>query len=246
MRALDMFRKVARNKLMQEVVEQISEAIINLTFTTGDKLPSMKVLQEMLGASRGTIRESLRVLEQRGLVEIRLGAKGGTFVRESTTQPIAEGLGVLIRQRKISLDDLSEFRQVVEPGLLNLVIERMTSAELDELKDFLGDFQPHAEKGALGWHGFLDVEVRLRKALIRMARNKVYEAVLVPIHENIFSYGYAYLPVEKANIKQAYRDWCDIIDALEKKDAGRAISITKDHITRYAKLMKRGMAERTD
>jgi DNA-binding FadR family transcriptional regulator len=237
-----MFKKITRNKLMQEVADQIAEAIINSKFRPGDKLPSMQTLQETLGASRGTIREALRVLEQRGLIEIRLGVNGGAFVRESTTQPISDGLGVLIRQRKISLDDLSEFRQVVESGLIDLVVRRMTKAQLDELKQILQDFPPQVEKGTSGWRGFLEVEVDLRKALIRIARNKVYEAVLVPIHENIFSYGHNYMPAS-ASIKQAYDDWCEIINALEKRDVERATLITKNHIARYAKLMKRGMAE---
>jgi DNA-binding FadR family transcriptional regulator len=238
-----MFKKIVQNKLMQEVVGQIESEIIKRTFEPGDKLPSIQALQEMLGASRGTLREALRVLEQKGLVEIRLGAKGGVFVRESTTKPVAEGLGLLIRQMKISFDDLAEFRKELESGLLRLVGERMTKAELKELKQLLKEFQPHVKKGGAGWHGYLEAEVRLRKALIRISRNRMYEVVLVPIHENIFSYGHTYLPGEKANVEEAYNDWCEIIDALERKDQEKAIIVIKDHIGRYADLIKRAMAK---
>lgn len=238
-----MFKKVMQNKLMQEVVGQIEGEIINRTFQPGDKLPSIQALQEMLGASRGTLREALRVLEQKGLIEIRLGAKGGAFVSETTTKPVADGLGLLIRQMKISFDDLAEFRKEVESGLIRLVSERVTKAELEELKQLLKEFQPHVKKGGAGWHGFLEVEVRLRKALIRISRNKMYEAVLVPIHENIFSYAYAFLPGEKAHVGEAYNDWCEVIDALGKKDEEKAITVTKDHISRYAQRIKRGMTK---
>ena len=237
------FKRVTQNSLVQDVADQIEEAIITREFKPGDKLPSPQGLQKMLGASRGTLREALRVLAQKGLIETRLGAKGGAFVKESTTDSIAEGLGLLIRQRRISLDDLAEFRKVVESGLLNLVVERIQDAELRELKELLGEYRNQARKGAAGWHGLLEVEVRLRKVLIRMAGNRMYEVVLVPIHNNIFSYGHAYLPGEKAQVNEAYRDWCEIIDALEKKDAQRAIMVMQDHITRYARRMKRGAAE---
>jgi GntR family transcriptional repressor for pyruvate dehydrogenase complex len=236
-----MFKKVTQNNLMQEVVGQIEGEIIKRTFQPGDKLPAIQALQEMLGASRGTLREALRVLEQKGLIEIRLGAKGGAFVMETTTKPVADGLGLLIRQMKISFDDLAEFRKEVESGLIRLVSDRITKVELEELQQLLKEFQPHVKKRGAGWRGFLEVEVRLRKALIRISGNKMYEAVLVPIHENIFSYADAYLPGEKANVKEAYSDWCEVIDALGKKDQGKAIIVTKDHISRYAERMKRGM-----
>jgi DNA-binding FadR family transcriptional regulator len=236
-----MFKKVTQNKLMQEVVNQIEDEIIKSTFKPGDKLPPIQALQEMLGASRGTLREALRVLEQKGLIEIRLGAKGGAFAKETTTKPVADGLGLLIRQMKISFDDLAEFRKEVESGLIRLVSERMTKTELKELKQLLKEFQPHVKKGGAGWHGFLEVEVRLRKALIRISRNKMYEAVLIPIHENIFSYGHTYLPGEKANVEEAYNDWCEVIDLLEKKDQNKAVIITKDHIGRYAERIKSEM-----
>jgi len=236
-----MFKKVLQNGLMQEVVSQIQSEIIKRTFKPGDKLPSILALQEMLGASRGTLREALRVLEQKGLIEIRLGAKGGAFVRETTTKPVADGLGLLIRQMTISFDDLAEFRKEVESGLIRLVIERMTKAELKELKQLLKEFQPHVNKRGTGWRSFLEVEVRLRKTLIRISRNKMYEAVLIPIHENIFSYAHAYLPGSKANVKEAFNDWCEVIDALEKKNEDKAVFVTRDHIDRYAKRIKRGM-----
>ena len=239
-----MFKKLSQNGLMQEVVSQIEGEIIKSTFKPGDKLPSIQTLQEMLGASRGTLREALRVLEQKGLIEIRLGSKGGAFVRETTTKPVADGLGLLIRQMKISIDDLAEFRKEVESGLIRLVSERMTKAELKELKRLLKEFQPHVNKSGTGWQSFLEVEVRLRKALIRISRNKMYEAVLIPIHENIFSYGHAYVPGKIANVEGAYNDWCEVIDALEKKDPHKAIIVSMDHIDRYAKLIKRGMERR--
>ena len=236
-------KRVTQNSLVQDVAEQIEEAIITREFKPGDKLPSPQGLQEILGASRGTLREALRVLAQKGLIETKLGAKGGTFVKESTTDSIAEGLGLLIRQRRISLDDLAEFRKVLESGLLNLVVERIQDVELRELRELLREYQKQAKKGAAGWHSLLEVEVRLRKVLIRIAGNRMYEAVLVPIHNNIFSYGHAYLPGEKAKVNEAYRDWRKIIDALEEKDAQTAIKVMQDHITRYTQRMKQGAAE---
>lgn len=238
-----MLKKARQNTLVQNIVNQIEDAIVNGTFKPGDKLPSPQDLEKMVGTSRGTLREALRVLEQKGLIEIKLGIKGGTFVKEFTTEKVTEGLALLIRQRKIAIVDIAEFRKVVEAGLLELVIDKITKPDIDELKRFLLELQVCVKKGFSGWIDFLNTEVRLRKTLIRLSGSGMYEAVLVPIHDNMLPYAIRYLPARESKPSEAYRDWCQIIDAVERRDASTAKSIMRDHIARYAKLMEKVRAE---
>ena len=109
--------KTKRRSLVQDVVHQIEQTIVDRKFKAGEKIASVRELQEMLGISGGTLREALQILQQKGLVEVKLGTKGGVFAKDSTTDSVTEGLALLIRQRNISIDDLAEFRKVVEPGL---------------------------------------------------------------------------------------------------------------------------------
>ena len=236
------FKKMKRSSLVVHVTAQIEKAIIDGVFQTGEKLPPMDELQEMLGASRGTLREAFRILEQKGLIEIRLGTKGGIFVRESTIEPLSQGLDLLIRQQKISLDDLAQFRKVIEAGLMHIIAKKLTKTHLEKIKRYLEEFEAQVKKGADGWGGFLEVEVRLRKTLIRIAGNQMFEVVLVPIHENIFAYA-QHLPGEEAVVEDAYGSWRQIIDALEKKDAEKAASLTRAHIDQYAQRIKRSQAK---
>jgi len=231
-----MLKKVQKTSLVQDIVDQIEEAIVGGTYNPGDKLPSIPNLQEMVGASQGTLREALRVLEQKGLIEIKLGVKGGAYIRESSTDTVTESLALLIRQRKVSMKDLAEFRQVAEAGLIRLVCERVNADDIEKLKQLLMKFQPFVKKGARGWKAFLDNEVDLRKELIRIARNRMYEAVLGPIHENIFAYVKKFLSYEKTAPAEAYADWTQIVTAIAENDVETAVATTREHIARYAKL----------
>lgn len=56
------------------------------------------------------------------------------------------------------------------------------------LSKFLPAFEKETLRGADGWHGFLEIEDQLRKELIRIAANPLYDAVLTPIHEHIRRY----------------------------------------------------------
>ncbi len=230
--------KTRHNSLVQDVVNQIEQAIVDGVFKPGEKIESVREMQNMLGISSGTLREAIRILQQKGLIEVKLGTKGGVFVRESTTAPLSEGLALLIRQRRISIDELAEFRQVVEAGLLELVAKKLQSADLKRLKQFLAELEFHSARGANGWKGFLEVEVQLRKVLIQIAKNHVYETVLVPIHENIFAYAYL-LPGKQARVQEAYQDWCEIVAALENRNAEKAARIMQDHIRRYARRISK-------
>jgi DNA-binding FadR family transcriptional regulator len=231
-----MLKKAKQTTLVMNVANQIEQTILDQIYQPGQRLPPPQELMEQSGISRGSIREALRILEQKGLIEIRPGAKGGAFVKEASATSVSESLDLLIRHRKISLEDLTEFRVVVEAGLIQLVIDRATDEDLKVLKKHIELMRVHTEKGASGWEDFLTVSISLRKSLAQMARNSMYEAVLIPLYENIMAYIQRYLPAENAQIETAFKDFTDIIDAIEKRDTDKATSLTVAHTQRYAKL----------
>ena len=238
-----MLKKAKQLSLVEIVVNQIEEAIISGEIEPGDKMPPVAEMEQILGASRGTMREALKVLENKGLVEIRVGVKGGVFIREANADPVSEGLARLIRQRKINLDDLARFRRVIEGDLIQLVAERIQPEEIKTLINFLEKLEEPTSRGAEGWHDFLEIEVQLRKELIRISGSLMYETVLVPIHENIFVYAHDFISGERANPEEAYDDWHTIITALADYDVQTAVARTQSHISRYAAKMKEGLAE---
>ena len=236
-----MFKKQKTISLVENLVIQLENAILSGKFEPGEKLPSTSELETELGASRGTLREALRVLQQKGLVESRVGVKGGVFVREANADSVTEGLAQLIRRQKISLEDLAEFRQVVESGLVRRVSKHIDEAGIEALKKYLPELEAEARRGAKGWHGFLDIEVQLRKELIRISGSLMYESVLTPLHENIFNYAAPFISGKDADVGQALEDWTQIVNALASGDTESAVFYTRDHIRRYAEKMKRGM-----
>ena len=76
-----MFRPAKSHPLYQDTVEQIENAILKGSLKSGEKLPPERELRETMLISRTTLREALKVLKQKGLVEIKLGSKGGAYVK---------------------------------------------------------------------------------------------------------------------------------------------------------------------
>jgi len=93
----NMFQEAKQNRIFQDVIVQIQEAILQGKLKAGDKLPPERELKEMFKTSRGTLREALRVLEQKGLIRIKTGVNGGAIVKPLTTHQVSESLALLIR-----------------------------------------------------------------------------------------------------------------------------------------------------
>jgi DNA-binding FadR family transcriptional regulator len=97
-----MFGKAKQNRVFQDVVDQIQDAILQGTLKPGDKLPPERELTEMFGASGGTLREALRILEQKGLITIKAGVAGGAVANALTTDQASRRLDLLTRYQKVS------------------------------------------------------------------------------------------------------------------------------------------------
>ena len=240
-----MFQEVRQNRVFQEVVAQVEEAILQGRLKAGNRLPAERELVEIFKASRGTLREALRVLEQKGLIDIKTGVKGGAVVKDLTTRQVSESLALLIRSQKASLRDLAEFREGVEGMVAALAVERATKEDVRQLKSLLKEAKTHLDAGTEGWDAFIRVDNQIHMALARMARNPVYESVMQTVYDNIRRYFDRFLPRQEDILRENYQDLCDVIEAVEERQAEKASTLVQGHVSKFNRLMeKRAEKER--
>src|ERR1700753_2073777 len=87
-----LFSRVSVGRISEIIVDQIRLLMRQGQLKPGDRLPPERDLCERCGVSRVTVREALRMLESSGLVEIRVGARGGAFVTAPSSDRVGEGL----------------------------------------------------------------------------------------------------------------------------------------------------------
>lgn len=113
--------------LSVRIADRLAEMIVHGRFAPGDKLPNEVGLAEELSVSRTTLREALRILSTRGLVEVRRGI--GTFVTESRN--IHADYDILkIQNTNVSTKDLYEMRLMFEPQAAYYAAIRASSDDL--------------------------------------------------------------------------------------------------------------------
>ncbi|RNC65622.1 MAG: FadR family transcriptional regulator [Desulfuromonadales bacterium] len=233
-----MFRKAKQNRIFQDVVDQIQEAIVEGRLKAGDQLPAERKLQEEFNVSRGTLREALRVLEQKGLIEIRTGVAGGSVIKGVSTEQVSESLALLIRYQKVPLSKLAEFREGIEGIVAALAAVRATDQDLERLRGLLVRAGEYLDKGEPYWDSFIRTDEELHMALAEMTDNPLFNTVLTTVYHNIHTYYESYLPMEEGVLRENYQDLRDIVDAVAARDANRATELAKAHVRRFNERMQ--------
>ncbi|MCP3955593.1 MAG: FadR family transcriptional regulator [Desulfobacterales bacterium] len=232
-----MFQKSNQHRVFQDLVNQIEGAILDGRLKVGDKLPPQRELVEMFQTSRASLREALRVLEQKGLIDIKLGVSGGAVIKAVDTAPVTESLALLIQHQKVSLEELAEFREGVEGNVAALAARRATRAEIANLKALLETARECVRQGIDAWEKLCEVDNAIHVAIAAASGNSVYGFVLRMVHGNIQRYYEAH-PLKDARILQEnYDDLCEIVRALEKKQVTVVKSLVQGHVRRFNRYM---------
>ncbi|MBW2612039.1 MAG: FadR family transcriptional regulator [Deltaproteobacteria bacterium] len=241
-----MFHAASQNRIFQDIVDQIQEAILEGRLQTGDILPSERDLKEMFNTSRGTLREALRVLEQKGLIEIKLGVGGGSVVKEVSVDKISESLALLIRTQRVSLNHLAEFREAVEGIIAAQAAERATPADIKQLKELLEKARKHIGKGKAAHNDFIEIDKQIHLVLSNITGNPIYISLIYSVHQNIHRYYDRFLSMDESEMNENYQDLKIMVRAVEKGHANQARIIAQNHVHRFNRRMKDKAQEERD
>jgi len=233
-----MFKAAKQNRIFQDVVDQIEEVILSGQLQAGDTLPSERDLKDMFQTSRGTLREALRVLEQKGLIEIKLGVGGGAVVKASPLDQVCSSLDLMVRFQKISLQQLAEFREGVESTVADIAARRAGPQDAALLENLLEKARHHAHRGVAHWREFVEIDKQIHQTLAQITGNPMYIVVNQMVHNNIQRYYEKFLPWNKAMLQENYQDLSDIIENVTAGRADLARSMAHKHVRRFTEYME--------
>ena len=122
--------------VVQQVIDRLTDAMINKKLRPGDKLPPEMELATMLGVGRNSVREAIKVLTSFGVLETR--RPEGTFVTSGFSDRMIEPLlyGIILDQTD-SLNALKELRELIDVGILKLAIQKATKKDIKLLSERL-------------------------------------------------------------------------------------------------------------
>lgn len=184
--------KILRKSLPDEVCERIKENIKDGTWKEYERIPSENELSEMFGVNRLTIRMALQKLNTLGIVETRVGE--GTFVKRFSFSKYVGEITDFIMEPDL-LEDVCEFRELLEVECARLAIERATPERLEELKTILDEYyaakleisNAHAIDHDM-FRKLVELDLRFHQCIVRMAKNSLFSYSFIVAKESILQH----------------------------------------------------------
>lgn len=217
---------IKRMPLQSEIIEFVKQYIDKNKLKSGDKLPSQAELVNMLGVSKSSLREAIKTLEAKNILEVLNGK--GIYVKDSSPNIISAQIE--FRKEKESFLELLEARRILEREILHLVIQNATEDELNEVEEILKILMDKFNKGEK--QNAEDRQFHL--AIYNCCHNRVMNSLIlsvygllqkiwdyplgmndpftetIPLHEELFN------SIRKRNVKKAQAINDKIINMLCK------------------------------
>ena len=200
---------------------KIIDLIESKELLPGEKLPSEQELMKELNVGRGTIREAIKSLVSRNIVEIRRGV--GTFVAKNTGV-VEDPLGFsFINNKKKLVKDSMDVRLLLEPSIARWAARNATDFEILEIIEL----SKKIETAILNDENYSDLDVEFHTKIANSSGNLVVENLIPILNTNIRSL----IDVTHAVLKEhTILSHKKIANAIKERDEEMAEQLMKEHI----------------
>jgi GntR family transcriptional repressor for pyruvate dehydrogenase complex len=160
-----MYKVVQTSRLYQQIVQQIEESILKGDLNEGEQLPAERDLAQQFGVSRTAVREALKTLREKGLVEAYAGR--GTFVTNEAARSARHTLDRVIRRgASEGAVHLVEVREILEPEIAALAARHANEDARSAMHEAM-----IVMDAALDAEGFIEGDLDFHLALAEAAGN---------------------------------------------------------------------------
>ncbi len=143
-----MFETAKTQRISENIVQQIRQAILKGELKPGDRLPSEKDLAKNFCVSKASLREAFRALEALGLLEVRQGVSGGAFIREVDLKTVRDNIVNYIFFQNPSIRKFTQVRRIFEPEIAKIAAQNVTKEDLAELENNLTETKNELDSGS--------------------------------------------------------------------------------------------------
>jgi DNA-binding FadR family transcriptional regulator len=222
---------VPRSKA-EYIAQRLLDRIITANLAPGSSFGTEADLLQQFDVSRPTLRESLRILETQGVLELRPGPRGGIIITKPGTDILAHGLSVYLRLHEVPFIAVLKAREVIEPALAAEAAENATDEHLQELQESIDRM-----KTITGQSEFIDENRNFHSIIARASGNQVMEIFwsTISILATGEHYGVKYTSSNQQHVVEAHQG---ILEALRVRDSQAASQRMEAHLRQLEFLVR--------
>jgi len=205
-------------------VQQIEASVLDGTLKPGDQLPAERELAQRLGVSRTAVREAVKALREKGLVEAYSGR--GTFITDGTSNAARQSFDLMIKVgQQEGSPHLAELRLILEPGIAALAAMRAEEEHLAAMREAVAVMDRSQKDPAAYIEADLDFHLALAEAVANPLILSLIDSIVGLLREQrikIFN-------VEGGPQRGQFHHK-RILEAMERRDAEMARTAMRAHL----------------
>lgn len=216
-----------RPRLTDQVVTHMTRMITSGDWSAGAALPPEGELAQQLGVSRTVIRECVRVLASRGMLDVRQGR--GTFVTPPAAWTVTEPLALLVKADRSELHNWLEVRTILEVESAALAAQRLTDDDRERLRAAVR----RLEKESAHPDAYMEADIDFHLTIARATKNPALARLLRPVVQPLREEFQETVQISQAR-DNATREHHAIVAAILVGDAPAARAAMTAHLSRVA------------
>ncbi|SME88688.1 FadR/GntR family transcriptional regulator [Desulfovibrio gilichinskyi] len=212
-----------QNPVYESVAKQIMELIKSGELQQGDKLPSERSLAEKFKVSRSSVREAIKVLTHKNLVESKRG--DGTYICDRIDADIIEAFTEVFADQKKRLSDIFEFRKVIEPQIAALAAISIDDETLNRMKVIVCNQEILIRSGK----DTSKLDEQFHHEIAVASGNSIFPDMMEALSK-IMKESRSQPLQNKKRVKKSMTAHFDLLKAFERHDSESAAKIMRQHI----------------
>jgi GntR family transcriptional repressor for pyruvate dehydrogenase complex len=218
------YKLVRTSRLYEQIVQQIEESILKGSLKAGDQLPAERELAIRFGVSRTAVREAVKALREKGLVEAYSGR--GTFITDGTSQAVRQSFDLMVKiGQPEGSTDLAEVRSILEPEIAALAAERAEESDRATLREAVAVM----DRSLKDADAYIEADLDFHLALAEAAANPLILSLIDSIVGLLREQRLRIFQVE-GGPQRGQIHHKRILEAMEKRDAKVARDAMKAHL----------------
>jgi GntR family transcriptional regulator, transcriptional repressor for pyruvate dehydrogenase complex len=218
-----MYKIVRSSRLYEQIVQQVEESIHKGALKAGDQLPPERELAEQFGVSRTAVREAVKALREKGLVEAYPGR--GTFITDGSSYTIRQSLDRMMRSGHEGFTSLAEVREILEPEIAALATTRAGEEDIAAMREQVAAMD--AAKGDP--EAYIEADLDFHLALAEAADNAIILSLIDSIVGLLREQRMGIFQVDGGPERGQYHHK-RILEAIEHRDPVGARDAMKAHL----------------
>jgi GntR family transcriptional repressor for pyruvate dehydrogenase complex len=163
-----LYKVIQASRLYEQIVQQIEASILKGELSEGSQLPAERDLAKQFGVSRTAVREAIKALQEKGLVDAFPGR--GTFVTNGTSNSMRRSLDRIIKSGDPDgWGYLVEVREILEPEIAALAAVRATDQDIATMRDAVDVMDQAVQES----DAFIEADLDFHLALAEAAANPI-------------------------------------------------------------------------